>query len=499
LDQEELVAGRTIPLIDIGGSPLDRGRAHGGGDTPTIDTVDPSTGDLLSRYTTMSEARLDDVLSAALAARTAWARQPVTDRCAALRRVAAELRRRRRPLALLITNEMGKPLREATAEVDKCADACDYYAESAPAALEPNPVPTVATESFVAYEPLGTILAVMPWNFPLWQVVRAAAPALAAGNAVVLKHAPTTTGCALALADVFAAAGLPAGLFAALVIGAPQTPETVRRLLADDRIDAVTFTGSETAGAAIAAAAGAAVKPSVLELGGSDAFVVRSDAEVASTVRHGVRSRFLNAGQSCIAAKRFIVVAPLAEAFTAALATVVGELIVGDPQDPATDIGPLARPDLVETLERQVTGSIAAGARLVAGGGRLDRRGNFYRPTVLADVTPDMPVCTEETFGPVAAVLAARDDDDAVRIANATRWGLGASVWSADDAAARNLGARLRSGAVFVNAVVASDPRLPFGGTAKSGYGRELGTAGIRAFVNVRTWWIDEPARRSGA
>lgn len=432
--------------------------------------------------------REQDVLTATFTARRDWASWPVGRRCDVMRAVAAGLRERADALAGLVTTEMGKPLRESAAEVAKCATAFDYYADAAPSMLQARPV---TSESHVAFEPLGTILAVMPWNFPLWQVVRAAAPALVAGNAVVVKPAPITTGCALALAEVLTAAGLPPGVFEVFVVDERETAAAVRRLLSDDRIDAVTFTGSEGAGAAIAAAAGAAVKPSVLELGGSDAFLVRADADVPATVRQAVRSRFLNAGQSCIAAKRFIVAAPIAAEFTAALGAAVSDLVVGDPRDPATDIGPLARADLVDTLDRQVRTSIAAGARLVTGGERPSLPGDFYRPTVLADVRPDMAVCAEETFGPVAAVLIAADDDEAVELANASRWGLGASVWSADTAAAGDLGARLRSGAVFVNAVVSSDPRLPFGGTGKSGYGRELGPEGLRAFVNVRTWWIE--------
>ncbi|MEV6849653.1 aldehyde dehydrogenase family protein [Actinoplanes sp. NPDC051411] len=432
---------------------------------------------------------METILARTFQARRDWAAQPVERRCEVLRAAATALRSRRDSLARFITSEMGKPLRESVAEVEKCASTCDYYADAAPSMLVPRAVATSAAESRVTFEPLGTVLAVMPWNFPLWQIVRAAVPALAAGNAFVVKPAPITGGSAVALAGSFAAAGLPPGLFEVLVVDEPKTAETVRDLLADDRIDAVTFTGSEAAGAAIASAAGAAVKPSVLELGGSDAFVVRADADLAVAVSQAVRSRFLNAGQSCIAAKRFIVDVSVAEEFTTALGVAVSKLVVGDSFDPGTDIGPLARPDLVDTLDRQVRESVAAGARLVTGGEALP--GGFYRPTVLADVRPDMAVCAEETFGPVAAVLVAADDDDAVRLANASRWGLGASVWSADAAAAREVAARLRSGAVFVNAVVASDPRLPFGGTGKSGFGRELGPEGLLAFVNVRTWWIE--------
>jgi succinate-semialdehyde dehydrogenase / glutarate-semialdehyde dehydrogenase len=461
--------------------------------TRVITTIDPSTGRALADYPATDSAGIDAVLDAAMHARACWAKRPIRDRCDALRQVARTLRSRRGELALMVTTEMGKPLREAAAEVDKCAATCDFFAENAARFLAPEPVPTHALDSWVSYEPIGTVLAVMPWNFPLWQVIRAAAPALAAGNAVILKHSPNTSGCAVMLADVLAEAGLPAGLFGVLIISEQDTPATVERLLAGHRIDAVTITGSERAGSAVALAAGRAIKPSVLELGGSDAFVVLDDADVHSTVAQGVRSRFLNAGQSCISAKRFVVADRIADAFVHELTAAVQDLVVGDPQDPRVDIGPLARQDLVDVLERQVSQSLAAGARLHTGGSRPDRIGWFYHPTVLAGVRTSMPVCAEETFGPVAVVITARDDDDAVAIANDTRWGLGASVWTSDVARGRAVAGRLRSGAVFVNAVVASDPRLPFGGTGRSGYGRELGLAGIREFVNVRTWWIDRP------
>jgi succinate-semialdehyde dehydrogenase / glutarate-semialdehyde dehydrogenase len=335
----------------------------------------------------------------------------------------------------------------------------------------------------------------MPWNFPLWQVLRFAAPALMAGNAALLKHSPNTTGCALAVQRVLADAGAPAGLFAALVVAEPDVPAVTRRLIDDPRIGAVTITGSERAGRAVGAAAGDAIKKSVLELGGSDPFVVLSDADLPRVARMAARGRFLNAGQSCISPKRFVVDASVAEEFTRLLVAEVEELAVGDPEAPGTDVGPMAREDLLEGVHRQVEASVAAGARLLTGGRRLDRAGTFYAPTVLTDVGPGQPAYDQEIFGPVAAVVVVDGDDDAVRVANDTRFGLGASVWTADRERGIAAARRIRSGAVFVNAVVASDVRMPFGGTRASGYGRELAAAGIREFVNVRTWWVlDEPA-----
>jgi succinate-semialdehyde dehydrogenase/glutarate-semialdehyde dehydrogenase len=424
-----------------------------------------------------------------------WSGRTIDERAVVLRRAAEGLRADATGLALLVTREMGKPLAEARAEVEKCATACEYYAEHAGEFLAEEPVATSADRSWIGYEPVGVVLAVMPWNFPLWQVLRFAAPALMAGNAALLKHSPNTTGCALAVERVLARAGAPAGLFTALVIAEPDVPAATRRLIDDPRIGAVTITGSERAGRAVGSAAGGAVKKSVLELGGSDPFVVLSDADLARVAAMAVRGRFLNAGQSCISPKRFVVDASVAEEFTRLLVAEVEQLVVGDPEEPATQVGPMARADLLEGVHRQVEASVAAGARLLAGGRRLEGPGSFYAPTVLAGVAPGQPAYDEEVFGPVAAVMVADGDDEAVRIANDTRLGLGASVWSADPERGIAVARRIRSGAVFVNAVVASDVRMPFGGTRASGYGRELAAAGIREFVNVRTWWVlDEPA-----
>jgi succinate-semialdehyde dehydrogenase / glutarate-semialdehyde dehydrogenase len=446
-----------------------------------ITTVNPATGQPIAKYETTD---VETVLAAAASARAAWAARD--DRATVLLRMATVLRRRKDELATLVTTEMGKPLAEAVAEVEKCAVACEFYAVRGPSMLADD---HVTPNAWVTYEPIGTVLAVMPWNFPLWQVIRFAAPALLAGNATVLKHSRNTSGCALALADVFAEAGLPTGLFGVVLLSEQDTPDAVAGMIADPRIDAVTVTGSERAGSAIAAHAGRAIKKSVLELGGSDPFIVMADADLPAAVAAAVRARFANAGQSCISAKRFIIAQPVYDAFLTAFTEAVEALVVGDPTDPATRIGPLAREDLVVRLADQV---VRSGATILAGGHRLDREGFFYAPTVLTDVTRDMPVWTEETFGPVAAVVPADDADHAVLLANDTSGGLGASVWTRDVSAGQALGWRLRSGSVFVNAVVASDPRLPFGGIGRSGYGRELATAGIREFVNVRTWWTEE-------
>ena len=459
-----------------------------------VTTCNPATGEPLTGYAAFSEADVDAALDRAAAAQAGWSALPFGDRAAVLRRAGELLRAEVDELALLVTQEMGKPLAEARAEVEKCATACDYYAEHAGDFLADEPVTTSADRSWIGYEPVGVVLAVMPWNFPLWQVLRFAAPALMAGNAALLKHSPNTTGCALAVERVLAASGAPQGLFTALVVAEPDVPAVTTRLIADPRIGAVTITGSERAGRAVGAAAGDAVKKSVLELGGSDPFVVLADADLPAVAAMAARGRFLNAGQSCISPKRLIVDASVADEFTRLLVAEVAQLVVGDPEAPGTDVGPMARADLLDGVHAQVEASVAAGARLLVGGHRIERPGFFYAPTVLAGVRPGTPAYDEEIFGPVACVVVAEGEDDAVRIANDTRFGLGASVWTADPERGLAVARRIRSGAVFVNAIVASDVRMPFGGTRASGYGRELAAAGIREFVNVRTWWVMDQA-----
>ncbi|SET24649.1 NAD-dependent succinate-semialdehyde dehydrogenase [Geodermatophilus poikilotrophus] len=458
-------------------------------------TTNPATGEPLAEYAVLSDAEVDAALHRAAAAQQEWAALPIGERAVVLRRVAAILRGEIDDLALLVTREMGKPLVEARAEVEKCATTCDWYADNAAALLADEPVATSADRSWISHEPVGVVLAVMPWNFPLWQVLRFAAPALMAGNAALLKHSPNTTGCAVAVQRIVTAAGGPEGLFGALVVAEADVPAVTQRLIADPRVGAVTITGSERAGRAVGAAAGDAIKKSVLELGGSDPFVVLADADLPRVAALAARGRLVNAGQSCISPKRLVVDASVAEEFTRLLVAEVEALVVGDPEAPGTHVGPMARADLRDGVHRQVEASVAAGARLLTGGRPLPGPGCFYAPTVLGDVVPGVPAYDEEVFGPVAAVMVARDEDDAVRIANDTRFGLGASVWTTDPERGVAVARRIRSGAAFVNALVASDARMPFGGTRASGYGRELAAAGIREFVNVRTWWVlDEPA-----
>ncbi|MGW9349141.1 NAD-dependent succinate-semialdehyde dehydrogenase [Nocardiopsis flavescens] len=457
--------------------------------TPTITTINPATGRPDAAYPTLDEAGIDAVVARSAEQAARWSLLPVAERAGVLRRIAALLREGRRAHAELMTREMGKPLSEALGEVDKCALTADHYADHAEELLADEEVDVSPARARVAHEPLGVVLAVMPWNFPFWQVMRAALPALAAGNGMVLKHAANSTGSALAVQELVEKAGAPHGLLGVLVVDEPRVPDVIAALIDDDRIQAVTLTGSNRAGSAVGSLAGRAVKKSVLELGGSDPFVVLADADLDEVVPAAVQARFTNSGQSCVCAKRFIVEEPLAGEFTRRFVRAVEELRVGDPCADGTRVGPLAREDLRDALHDQVQRSLAAGASLLTGGRALEGPGFFYAPTVLGDTAPGVPAFDEETFGPVATVSAARDGDHAVELANATAYGLGASVWSPDGTRARSLAARIRSGAVFVNAVVASDPRVPFGGVRKSGYGRELGAAGIREFTNTRTYW----------
>jgi succinate-semialdehyde dehydrogenase/glutarate-semialdehyde dehydrogenase len=453
----------------------------------SVTTINPATGATLATYESHDDDAVDRLLSAAHAATANWGLQPLDVRTATVARLAAVLRGRADDIAALITAEMGKPLSEALGEVEKSAVTAEFYAAHAGEFLGDTPVAIDGVDAWVAREPMGLVLAIMPWNFPLWQAMRFALPAIAAGNGVFLKHSPNVTGSALLIQELCWKAGLPAGVFTTVVLEEPRVPAVTKRLIADDRIAAVTLTGSNRAGAAVGAAAGRAVKPSVLELGGSDAFVVLSDADVQAAAAAAVKARFLNAGQSCVCAKRFIVESTVADEFTEAFVAGATALAVGDPTAAGTQMGPLARADLRDAIARQVRES--AGARVLTGGVELPGPGYFYAPTVLTGTGPGMPAFDEETFGPLAAIAVAADEKDAVRLANATRFGLGLSVWSRDTSRAAAFARQVTSGAAFINAMVASDARIPFGGTKQSGYGRELSDIGMFEFVNTRTYW----------
>lgn len=452
-----------------------------------LTSINPTTGNPIATYLPHDDAELRRRLDAAAHQFERWRATPIGDRAAALRRVAQRLRERRDELARLMTREIGKTIAASESEVDKCALACDFFAEHAPAWLADQAVKSDARESFVRLSPLGPVLAIMPWNFPFWQFFRFAAAALMAGNVAVLKHAPNATGCALAIESVFREADAPAATV--LLV---EDNAVAEKLIGAPEIRAVTLTGSDRAGRAVAAAAGRALKPCVMELGGSDAFIVLDDVSIEAVARAAADTRCINNGQSCIASKRFIVAESIADDFIEALASEMRAKVVGDPIERATQIGPMAREDLRDALDDQVRRSVAAGAKLICGGRRPDRAGFFYEPTVLASVAPGMTAFDEETFGPVAAVIIARDCDHAAELANASRFGLAASVWTRDLDSARAMIDRLEVGNVFVNATVRSDPRLPFGGTRDSGWGRELSRHGVEAFCNVKTVWVDE-------
>ena len=451
-----------------------------------ITAVNPATEDVIASFDAFGPEEVEMALAEAHDAFLEWRERPIDERAVPMRALAAILRERSDRYARLATLEMGKPIVEAKAEIEKCAFGAEHFAQNAARYLADEEIRANARRSIVAFQPLGVVLAVMPWNFPFWQVVRFAAPALMAGNAALLKHASNVPQCALAIEEAFRDAGFPPGLLrTVLVSGAAIEP-----IIADDRIRAVTLTGSSDTGARIAELAGRALKKTVLELGGSDPFIVLADADIAAAAATAVRARNQNNGQSCIAAKRFIVVDSIAADFERRFAKGVEDLVVGDPIEPKTQIGPLARRDLLDTLERQVDASVRGGARVLTGGERVSGKGYFFRPTVLANVTADMPAFREETFGPVAAVVRVRDADEAVRVANDSPYGLGASIWTRDASVGERLARRIESGSVFVNGMVASDPRLPFGGIKRSGYGRELSAYGAREFTNVQTIWI---------
>ncbi len=453
-----------------------------------IASINPATGETLRTFEPLSEGQIDEKLDRAQAAFHEFRRTPIAERAPKMARAAEILEAEKDHFGRLMTTEMGKPLKAAVEEAVKCAWACRYYAENAERFLADEEIQTNATRSYIHYQPIGPVLAVMPWNFPFWQVFRFAAPALMAGNIGLLKHASNVPQCALAIEQIFCRAGFPPGAFQTLLIGSDQ----VGRVLDDWRVVAATLTGSEAAGSKVASEAGKRIKKTVLELGGSDPFVVMPGANLNEAVITAVKARTINNGQSCIAAKRFIVHAKVYEDFSHRFVAGMESLKIGDPMDESTNVGPLATKSILEDLDKQVRESVAAGARVLTGGKKLNRPGNYYAPTVLADIPEDSPAYREEIFGPVAALFRARNLTDAIRLANDSSFGLGSSAWTNDASERARFIDELEAGQVFINGMVASDPRLPFGGVKRSGYGRELSAFGIREFVNIKTVWIND-------
>jgi succinate-semialdehyde dehydrogenase/glutarate-semialdehyde dehydrogenase len=451
-------------------------------------SINPATGETISTYEEMTPEETASAVARAHQTWQSWRTTSFAERTRPMKKAAEILRRRKDELATLMAAEMGKPFRQGVAEAEKCAWVCEYYADCAETHLAPDLVKTEASKSYVVFEPLGVVLAVMPWNFPFWQVFRFAAPALMAGNAGVLKHASNVPGCALAIEGIFTQAGFPKGAFSTLLIGSRQVQAVIEHPL----VRAVTLTGSTPAGKSVASQAGAVLKKTVLELGGSDPYLVLGDADIDHAAHACVNSRLINSGQSCINAKRFIVVESVLATFTEKFVALMKVKKVGDPMANDTEVGPLARLDLRDELHQQVLASVERGARLLLGGEISPGKGAYYPPTVLADVKPGMPAYDDELFGPVAAIIRAKDEADAVRIANDSVFGLGAAVFTKDVKRGERVARELEAGSTFVNALVASDPRLPFGGVKQSGYGRELGSYGIREFVNAKTVYVKE-------
>jgi succinate-semialdehyde dehydrogenase / glutarate-semialdehyde dehydrogenase len=452
-----------------------------------IASINPATGELLKSFEPLSESGIESKLALAAETFPKFRALPFSARAGMMSRAAEILENEKEELGRVMTTEMGKTLRSAVDEAAKCAWACRYYAENAERFLADEIVETNARRSYVRYQPLGVVLAVMPWNFPFWQVFRFIAPSLMAGNVGLLKHASNVPQCALKIEEIMCRAGFPEGAFQTLLIGSRQ----VEAVLADPRVAAATLTGSEGAGVEVGVSAARRIKKVVLELGGSDPFVVMPSANIEQAVTWAVKARLINNGQSCIAAKRFIVAEPIADEFERCFVAKMQSVVIGDPMDAKTELGPLSSKGAVEDLQKDVEATVKAGAVVVTGGYPLDRPGAFYPPTILADIPKDSPGYREELFGPVACVFRAKDTSDAIRIANDTRFGLGASAWTNDPAEAERFASELEAGLVFINKMVASDPRLPFGGVKWSGHGRELGVHGIHEFTNIKTVWID--------
>lgn len=449
----------------------------------SISSINPANGKTEKTYQAMTASEIENKLAQAEKAFSEWKRVSYKDRAVLMKKVAENLRMISREYAMLMTLEMGKPIKQSMAEVEKCAWVCEYFAENAERLLSLETIQTENTKSYVRFDPLGLILAVMPWNFPFWQVFRAAAPALMAGNGMVLKHASNVPQCALAIEQIFKKSGFPEGLFSTILVEGAGTSAVI----ADPRIVAVTLTGSEEVGIKVAETAGRHLKKVVLELGGSDPFIILEDADIEQSALVACQARTQNAGQSCIAAKRFIVVKNVADAFIKRFVEHMSALVVGDPMDEQTNVGPLARKEFVDGIHKQVQDSVKKGAKILTGGSVIKGTGYYYQPTVLTNVKKGMPAYDEELFGPVASVIIVSDREEAIRVANDTRFGLGASIWTSNVERAEEMASQIESGAVFINDFVKSDPRMPFGGVKKSGYGRELGEYGIKEFVNVKS------------
>ncbi len=447
-------------------------------------SINPFTGEVIGSYEEFSDKMVAEIIDKTHHSYQNWKQTDFEERSSLMHQLAERLLEKKDELAVLITSEMGKIITESVAEIEKCAWLCHHYADHAAAMLEEEGMPSDGTISYVRFDPIGIIYAIMPWNFPFWQVFRFAVPTIMAGNTVVLKHAPNVFGCATAIEELFIEAGFPPHIMSNLIISVEQSDKVIAHPL----VQGVTLTGSQKAGRMVASVAGKYLKKSVMELGGSDPYIVLKDAEINHACKTGMCSRMLNAGQVCISAKRFIVEESIFDDFVAEQKSLLEHLVLGDPMVKETEMGPMARPDLLEQIEQQVEKSVKMGAELITGGKRMNDR--FYAPTLLINARKGMPVYDEETFGPVSVVIPAKDPEDAVRIANDTEYGLGASIWTQNIELAEKMAAQLEAGAVFINGMTKSDPRLPFGGTKRSGYGRELSHFGIREFVNIKTVWV---------
>lgn len=452
----------------------------------SIQTINPATGKIEKTYLEFSKEEIKNSINYAQQAYLKWKETDINQRSRLMKNAASVMRNKRDEYAYIITTEMGKPIKQAIAEVEKCVWVCEYFADNADRMLTKEKIDTDASESYVEFNPLGVILAVMPWNFPFWQVFRFAAPSLIAGNVGLLKHSSNVPMCALAIEQIFINAGFPKNVFKTLLIGS----EPVKDIIKDPRIKAATLTGSEPAGRKIAEACGKELKKSVLELGGSDPFIVLDDADLDETASIAVKARLINNGQSCIASKRFIVVEKIYERFTEKFVKAMNRVKIGDPMDESVELGPIAREDLLYELDSLVKDSVSKGARILTGGKVLPGKGFYYAPTILDNLSKGMPAYDDEIFGPVASLIKAKDEEDAVRIANDSPFGLGASIWTNDIKKAKRMATEIESGCIFINGMVKSDPRLPFGGVKNSGYGRELSHYGIKEFVNIKSVWI---------